>query len=135
MFFFLLIIIASAQTTQLSHVMRKPDFCLCANKGTDQLCSNCTADQISCAVTAQLICAFVFATCFCYMDSTIPLLFYLYPKFQDSNFFFCDCTGRFMLDLVRRPVFSRRGSNTTGTNNIFLLWRMRLKCQNYKTFL
>ena len=25
--------------------MRKPDFCLCKNKGTDQLCSNCEADQ------------------------------------------------------------------------------------------
>ena len=26
----------------LSRVIRKPDFCLCENKGTDQLCSNCT---------------------------------------------------------------------------------------------
>ena len=42
-----------------SHVMRKPDFCLCKNKGADQLCSNCKADQ---------------HLCFRYMDSTIPLL-------------------------------------------------------------
>ena len=28
----------------LSRIMRKPDFCLCENKGSDQLCSNCTAD-------------------------------------------------------------------------------------------
>ena len=28
--------------------MRKLDFCLCENKGADQLCSNCTADQHLC---------------------------------------------------------------------------------------
>ena len=39
---------------------RKPDFCLCENKGADQLRSNCKADQ---------------HLCFRYMDSTIPLLF------------------------------------------------------------
>ena len=39
--------------------LRKPDFCLCKTKGTDQLCSNCTADQ---------------CLCFCYMDSRILLL-------------------------------------------------------------
>ena len=44
---------------QLSLAMKKPDFCLCKNKGADQLCSNCEADQ-------QL--------CFCYTDSTIPRL-------------------------------------------------------------
>ena len=47
-------------------VMRKPDFCLCENKDTDQLCSNCTADQ---------------RLCFRYLDSTIPPL-----QFQDSYF-------------------------------------------------
>ena len=26
----------------------KPDFCLCENKGANQLCSNCTADQRLC---------------------------------------------------------------------------------------
>ena len=31
-----------------SCVMRKPDFCLCENKGADQLCSNCEADQPVC---------------------------------------------------------------------------------------
>ena len=39
-------------------VMRKPDFCICKNKDTDQLCSNCTADQ---------------RLCFRFTDSTIPL--------------------------------------------------------------
>ena len=39
--------------------MRKLDFCLCENKGADQLHSNCEADQ---------------RLYFRYMDSTIPLL-------------------------------------------------------------
>ena len=55
----------------LSHIMRKPEFCLCENKGADQLCS----------YSAQLICAFL---CFRYMDRTIPLL--LCPKFQASSY-------------------------------------------------
>ena len=42
-----------------SRVIRKPDFCLCENKGADQLCSNCTADQ---------------RLCFPYTDSTMPCL-------------------------------------------------------------
>ena len=37
--------------TYLSHVMRKPAFCICENKGADQLHGNHAADQ-----------AFVFAT-------------------------------------------------------------------------
>ena len=45
----------------LSCVMRKPEFCLCENKGADQLCSNCTVPQ--------LISAFVFTT---RITSTIP---------------------------------------------------------------
>ena len=32
----------------MSHVMRKLDFCLCENKGADQLRSNCEADQSLC---------------------------------------------------------------------------------------
>ena len=39
--------------------MRKPAFCLCQNKGADQLSSNHKADQ---------------HLCFRYTDSTIPLL-------------------------------------------------------------
>ena len=62
----------SVRKINLSHVMRKPDFCIAKTKA-----------QISCAVTAQLISAFVFATyrttdlrlCFRYTDSTIHLLF------------------------------------------------------------
>ena len=39
--------------------MRKPDFCICGNKGGDQLCGNRTADQ---------------RICFHYLDSKVPLL-------------------------------------------------------------
>ena len=50
----------------MSRAMRKPDFCLCENKGADQLRSNCEADQ---------------RLCFRYTDSTIPLLL----KYDISN--------------------------------------------------
>ena len=43
----------------LNHVMRKPTFCICENKDTDQLGRNHEADQ---------------RLCFHYADSTIPLL-------------------------------------------------------------
>ena len=43
----------------LSHVVRKPHFCLCENKGADQLRSNSEAVQRS---------------CFRYLECTIPLL-------------------------------------------------------------
>ena len=42
----------------MSRVMRKPTFCICENKGADQLRSNCD-DQ---------------GLCIHYMDSTLPLL-------------------------------------------------------------
>ena len=54
----------------LSHVMRKPSFCICKNKGAD-----------SWAVTAQLISASVFATLI------VKSLFSLNPKVQASNHF------------------------------------------------
>ena len=58
------------------------------NKGADQLRSNCEADR---------------RLCFRYMDSTVPLL----PKFFLA--IFCDCTGRFVLEVVGNPEdrFSR----------------------------
>ena len=43
----------------MCHVMNKTTFCICENKGADQLRSNCEADQ---------------RLCFRYMDSKIPLL-------------------------------------------------------------
>ena len=43
----------------VNSVMRKPDLCMCENKGADQLCSNCAADQPLCSP---------------YIATTIPLL-------------------------------------------------------------
>ena len=45
--------------SEISHVMRKPTFCICENKGPDQLRSYCKADL---------------RLCFCDRDNTIPLL-------------------------------------------------------------
>ena len=58
-----------------------------------------TKAQISCAVTAKLISAFVFAT------RIVQPLFCLNP----ASSFFCDCTDRFVSDMVGNPEnrFSR----------------------------
>ena len=76
--------------------MRKPEFCLCENKGADQLCSNCTADL---------------RLCFRYTDSTFSLLLIL----KLSRFYVSSVTVQAGLcrtcSETRRPVFSRRGSN------------------------
>ena len=76
--------------------MRGSDFCICENRGADQLCSNIIADR----------CLY-----FCYADSTIPPL----PIFRVSGFWHSFVSvqaglRRTWLD-TRRPVFSRRGSN------------------------
>ena len=63
--------------------MRKPNFCICENKDADQLRGNREADQ---------------RLCFCYTDSTIPLL----PKSKISSLF-CGCKARFVPDLVGNP--------------------------------
>ena len=79
----------------MSRIVRKRDFCLCENKGADQLRGN-----------PKLISAFVFAIRIVYF------LFYLNPKFQASSSFLslyrpvCVGPGR----KPRRPVFSHRGS-------------------------
>ena len=52
-------VLLSLDMFQMSRIVRKPDFCLCKNKGTDQLRSNCEADQ---------------RLCFRHSDSTIPLV-------------------------------------------------------------
>ena len=75
--------------------MRNPAFCMCENKGADQLRSNCAADQ---------------RLCFCYMDSAIPLL----PKYKIQ----ASSHLEWLYSLVcvrpgwkpRRPVFSQQGS-------------------------
>ena len=62
--------------------MRKMAFCLCENKGADQLCGNRETDQ---------------RLCFRYTVSTIPLL----PKCEISSL--CCCAARFVSDLVGNP--------------------------------
>ena len=67
----------------MSHVMKKPAFCICENKDADQLHSKCAADQ---------------RLCFRYIYSTIPRYF-LDPKFQASGHLWlyslvCIGTGR-----------------------------------------
>ena len=47
------------QIPNMSRLKRKPAFCICENKDADQLCWNPAAYQY---------------LCFCYIDSTIPLL-------------------------------------------------------------
>ena len=76
--------------------MRKPDFCLCENKGADQL-------RGSFAVTVKLISAFVFATRIVNISSSSYI-----PNFKLLACF-CDCTGQFVSDLVGNPEdrFSR----------------------------
>ena len=49
----------SCSGDHMSHVVRKPAFCICENKDADQLRGNREADQ---------------RLCFRYTDSTIPLL-------------------------------------------------------------
>ena len=66
-----------------NHRLGKPTKCLGENKGADQLRGNREADQ---------------RLCFRYTDSTIPLLL----KYKISCF--CDCTGRFVLDLVGTQI-------------------------------
>ena len=61
--------------------MRKPDFCICENKDADQLRGNREADQ---------------RICFRYTDTTIPLL-------PTPLAIFCDCSARFVSDLVGNP--------------------------------
>ena len=56
--------------SQMSLCMRKPTICMGKNKAADQLRGNREADQ---------------RLCFCYTDSTIPLLQYLNTKFQASD--------------------------------------------------
>ena len=51
----------------MSHDVRKPDFSFCENKDADQLRGKREADQ---------------RLCFCYIDSTIPLL----SKYEISSF-------------------------------------------------
>ena len=95
--------------------MRKPDFCICENKGADQLCGDRTTDQ---------------RLCFRYIDSTIPLLS------KSRNFkIFCDCTvcvgpGR----KSRRPVFSQRDSYCLHAHKVKTATRMKSITSNIENY-
>ena len=67
----------------LNHVIRKPAFCICKNKGVDQLRSNYAVDQ---------------RLNFHNIDSAIPLLTNFKPLA-----IFCSYTARFVLALVKKP--------------------------------
>ena len=80
----------------MSRAMRKLDFCLCENKGADQLHSYCEADQ---------------RLCFRYTDSTIHLLL----KYKISRY-----TDRSVSDLVGNPEdwFSRIRAQISSVNRL-----------------
>ena len=69
----------------LGLILRKPDFCLCENKGADQLRSNCKADH-----------AFVFAKWIVQFSST-------YSQNFKHLACLCDCTAQFVSHLVGNP--------------------------------
>ena len=70
--------------------MRKPVFCICENKDTDQLRSNCAGDS-----------AFVFAT------RIVQSLYFLNPKFHKALAIFCGCTVQVVSDLDPEERFSQ----------------------------
>ena len=79
----------------MSPVVRKPDFCLRENKGTEQLRSSC-----------ELISSFVFAT------RIVQFFYFLNPEFPVSSHRLClYSSGCVRLGRKpRRPGFSRRDS-------------------------
>ena len=96
-FYILLVVVSQLNAVPLrfyadmSHIVRKPAFCICENKDADQLRDNREADQ-----------RFVFAI------RIVQSLFYLNPKFQAS----CHLVWLYSLVCVRpgqkprKPVFS-----------------------------
>ena len=66
--------------------MRKPAFCICENKGADQLRGNREADQ---------------RLCFRHIDSTIALL--CKSEIFKPLAIVCGCAARFVSDLVGNP--------------------------------
>ena len=67
--------------------MGKPTICICENKGADQLSSYCEADQ---------------RLCFCYTDSTIPLL--LISKISSIQHFSVCVAALFVSDLFKNHI-------------------------------
>ena len=73
--------------------MRKPDFCICENKDTDQLLSNCAADQ---------------RLCFRYIDGKIPIL----PK--------SDISSLLLSSVAVQPNLCRTWSETPKTGFVVM---------------
>ena len=86
----------------LSRVVRKPDLCICENKGADQLRGNREADQ---------------RLCFRYSDSTIPLV----PKSEISSFW--------LYSVIVQPGLCRTWSETPKTG--FLRTRLCLSLNSF----
>ena len=88
----------------MSHIVRKPNFCLCENKGADQLRSNYEADQ---------------RLCFRHTDSAIPLLL----KSELSSILPVSVTVQIGLCRTwsepKLLVFSRTGSNVRGCATVY----------------
>ena len=85
--------------------VRNSDFCICENKGGDQLCCNCTADQVLC-----------FATWI------VQSLNFLNPNFK-SIAIFCGCTAWFVSDLVGNleDRFSRNTAHIKHDGEVILM--------------
>ena len=90
--------------------MRKPECCLCENKGADQLCSNCTAVQ---------------HLCFRCADSTVPLLLKSEgSSFQSSSVAANDGLCRTVPETPKADFMSRSVSlNSHIIQNIALLFK------------
>ena len=87
--------------------MRNPAFCICENKGADQLRGNREADQ---------------RLCFLYIASKIPLL----PKYKNSSLQLSSVFLRFVPDLVGNWPEDRFSDNeghliTDRSNAVLLL--------------
>ena len=99
-----LTILCSRNNVVSSHIYEprheKTGFCICENKGADQLRGNREADQ---------------RLCFRYTDRIVQSIYFLNTKFQASSHLLwlyspvCVGPGR----KPRRPVFSQRGSYGT----------------------
>ena len=92
--------------------MRKPAFCICENKDADQLRVNRKADQ---------------SLCFCYTDSTIPLL----SKSKILSLaIFCGCAAMFESDLVGNPKdrISHNAAHILKTGKIWHLYSKSKTC-------
>ena len=102
----------------MSHVMIKWGYCLCRNKGTDQLLSNCEADQRLC------------------VTQIVQFLYFINPKFPPSSHvlymydWVCVGSGR----KPGRPVLWRRSSFTMYHYDCYYIFQIDLMGQSIYEF-